>query len=71
MTVTSAVLVFFEIIMLPLLLAVLAPQLIAAFYARQIGRSFWFWFWISFLLPVISIIILLNLPDKTEVIEKK
>ncbi len=63
----STVFLFFEIIMLPFLLAVLAPQLIAAFYARQIGRSFWFWFWISFLLPVISIIILLNLPDKTEI----
>ena len=64
----SAVLLFFEIILAPLLLAVIAPQMIAAFYARSVGRSFWFWFWISFLIPVISIVVLMSLPDKEETI---
>ena len=62
----SAILLFFEIILAPLLLTLIAPQMIAAFYARSVGRGFWFWFWISFLIPIISIIILMCLPDKTE-----
>lgn len=44
----------------------LAPQIIAGMLARNIGRNFWFWFFISFLIPIISIIILLNLEDKNE-----
>jgi hypothetical protein len=60
----SAILLFFEIILAPFILTVIAPQIIAAFYARSIGRSFWFWFWISFLIPIISIVILMSLPDK-------
>jgi hypothetical protein len=43
---------------------ILSPQIIAGLLARSQGRKFWFWFLISFLLPVISIIILLNLEDK-------
>lgn len=43
-----------------------APQIIAGMLARNIGRNFWFWFFISFLIPIISIIILLNLEDKNE-----
>ena len=66
--VLSAVLLFFEIILAPLLLTIIAPQMIAAFYARSVGRSFWFWFWISFLIPVISIVVLMCLPEKEEVI---
>ena len=62
----SAILLFFEIILAPLLLTLLAPQMIAAFFAKSIGRSFWFWFWISFLIPVISMVILMNLPEKAE-----
>ena len=69
--VISTIFLFAEILLLPLLLAVIAPQLIAAFYAKQTGRSFWFWFWISFILPVISIIILMNLPDKTQVTKEE
>jgi len=61
----SAILLFFEIILAPFILTLIAPQMIAAFFARSIGRSFWFWFWISFLIPVISIVILMNLPEKT------
>ena len=64
----SAVLLFFEIILAPLLLTLIAPQMIAAFYARSVGRSFWFWFWISFLIPVISIVVLMCLPEKEEAI---
>ncbi|NEU09751.1 hypothetical protein GZH53_15600 [Flavihumibacter sp. R14] len=60
----SVILLFFEIILAPFILTLIAPQLIAAFFARSIGRSFWFWFWISFLIPIISIIILMTLPDK-------
>jgi hypothetical protein len=63
----SAILLFFEIILAPFILTLIAPQMIAAFFARSIGRSFWFWFWISFLIPVISIVILMNLPEKPEV----
>jgi hypothetical protein len=62
----SAVLLFFEIILAPFLLTLMAPQLIAAFYARSVGRSFWFWFLISFVIPIISIVVLMCLPDKTE-----
>ena len=42
----------------------LSPQIIAGFLARNQGRKFWFWFWISFLIPVISIIVLLCIEDK-------
>jgi len=43
----------------------LAPQIIAGMIARSTGRKFWFWFLISFLIPVISIIILLSKKDKS------
>jgi hypothetical protein len=66
-----SILLFFEIILAPLLLAIIAPQLLAAFYARSIGRSFWFWFWISFIIPIISLVILMYLPDKEEVSPKE
>ena len=60
-------LLFFEIIFAPIVIAMLVgPQLIAGIYARQTGRSFKFWFWISFLIPFISLFILLSLPDKQE-----
>lgn len=65
----SAILLFFEFILAPFVLTLLAPQLIAGFYARQTGRKFWFWFWISFVIPIISIIILMYLPDKKEMPE--
>jgi len=44
-----------------LLTVLLIPQLVAGVYAKSIGKSFWFWFFISFLLPIISLIILLFL----------
>jgi hypothetical protein len=46
------------------LFIVLLPQWIAGMMARSMGRSFKFWFWISFLIPIISIIILVFLEDK-------
>ncbi|MNI27396.1 hypothetical protein D3C87_501840 [compost metagenome] len=42
----------------------LSPQLLAGFLAKRTGRKFWFWFFISFLIPVISLIILIFLEDK-------
>lgn len=42
----------------------LSPQIIAGLLAKNQGRKFWFWFLISFLIPVISIIILLCIEDK-------
>lgn len=33
-------------------------------YAKDRGRSYWLWFFISFILPVISTIILINLKNK-------
>lgn len=42
----------------------LGPQLIAGLLAQSQGRKFWFWFFISFLIPIISIIVLLCLKDK-------
>ncbi len=49
-----------------LLCFMLIPQLVAGIYAKTIGKSFWFWFFISFLIPIISLIILLILDSKKE-----
>ena len=49
-----------------ILIAVLIiPQLVAGIYAKSIGKNFWFWFLISFLIPVISLVVLLFL-DKNK-----
>lgn len=45
------------------------PQLVAGFLAKSMGRNFWFWFFISFLIPIISLIILLSLKNKNENVE--
>jgi len=42
------------------------PQTAAGILAKSRGRSFWFWFFISFLIPIISLIVLLRLEDKSE-----
>ncbi|UKT63668.1 hypothetical protein [Pedobacter mucosus] len=42
----------------------LSPQLLAGFLAQRTGRKFCFWFFISFLIPIISLIILIFLEDK-------
>lgn len=42
----------------------LIPQLVAGVYAHSIGKSFWFWFFISFLIPIISLIVLLVIDNK-------
>jgi hypothetical protein len=42
----------------------LIPQLVAGVFAKNMGRSFWFWFFISFLIPIISLMILLFLDKK-------
>lgn len=55
-----------------LLLFLMIPQLVAGVYAHSIGKSFWFWFFISFLIPIISLIILLVIDNqKAEKIEEK
>lgn len=49
-----------------LLCFMLIPQLVAGIFARSQGRSFWFWFFISFLIPIISLIVLLAIDKKKE-----
>lgn len=49
-----------------LLCFMLIPQLVAGVFAKNIGRSFWFWFFISFLIPIISLIVLLCLDNKKD-----
>lgn len=48
-----------------LLCVLLIPQTVAGILAKSMGRNFWFWFFISFLIPVVSLIVLLFLDDKT------
>jgi hypothetical protein len=47
-----------------LLCFMLIPQIVAGVYAHSIGKSFWFWFFISFLIPIISLIVLLIIDNK-------
>lgn len=47
-----------------LVFVLIIPQLAAGLYARSIGKSFWFWFLISFIIPVISLIVLLIIDNK-------
>ena len=42
----------------------LSPQLLAGFLAKRTGRDFRFWFFISFLIPIVSLIVLIFLEDK-------
>ena len=53
-----------EILLALLLPIVLLPHVAAGLLARQQGRKFWFWFGISFLIPVISLILLLVIGEK-------
>ncbi len=48
----------------------LIPQTVAAIFAKNMGKNPWFWFFISFLIPIISLIILLFL-DKDDTSERK
>lgn len=47
-----------------LICVLLIPQTVAGVLAKSMGRSFWFWFFISFLIPIISLIVLLFMDDK-------
>lgn len=47
-----------------LICVLLIPQTVAGVLAFSMGRSFWFWFFISFLIPIISLIVLLFMDDK-------
>lgn len=49
-----------------LLCVMIIPQLVAGVLAKSQGRNFWFWFFISFLIPIISLIVLLFLEDKSK-----
>lgn len=42
------------------------PQTVAAILAKSIGKNPWFWFFISFLIPIISLIVLLFLDKSKE-----
>jgi hypothetical protein len=44
----------------------LIPQIVAGIYAKTMGRNFWFWFFISFLIPIISLIVLVFLDKRKE-----
>jgi hypothetical protein len=44
-----------------ILCMLLVPQTVAAIFAKNMGRNPWFWFFISFVIPIISLIILLFL----------
>lgn len=47
-----------------LLCFMIIPQLVAGVYAHGMGKSFWLWFFISFLIPIISLIVLLVIDNK-------
>ena len=47
-----------------LICVLMIPQTVAGILAKSMGRSFFFWFFISFLIPIISLIVLLFLEDK-------
>jgi uncharacterized membrane protein len=53
-----------------LLCVMLIPQFVAGVYAKSMGKNFWFWFFISFLIPIISLIVLLFL-DKDDKEDRK
>jgi cytochrome c biogenesis factor len=43
----------------------LIPQIVAGIYAKSLGKNFWFWFFISFVIPILSLVVLLFL-DKNK-----
>ncbi|MBB2150446.1 hypothetical protein [Pedobacter gandavensis] len=47
-----------------LICVLLIPQTVAGVLAKSMGKSFWFWFFISFLIPIISLIVLLFMDEK-------
>lgn len=49
-----------------LLCVMMIPQLVAGVYAKSMGNNFWFWFFISFLIPIISLIVLLFLDKEKD-----
>jgi len=55
-----------EVLLILLAPVILMPQIAAGYLARQTGRRFWVWFAISFLLPLVSLIILLMIEDKSK-----
>ncbi len=54
------------LVVLLILFLCFSPQLLAYKFAEYLGRNPWFWFWISFILPFISLFILMFLPDLEE-----
>ncbi|ADY50797.1 hypothetical protein Pedsa_0211 [Pseudopedobacter saltans DSM 12145] len=53
-----------EVILVVFVIAlVFSPQILAYKFAEYLGRDKKFWFWISFLIPVISLFILMFLPE--------
>lgn len=56
-------------IVLPLLAIIIASLFTTVFMAKLTGRNVRVWFWIGLVLPVLSWLILLCLPVRTESIE--
>lgn len=54
------------LVVLFLIGVLLSPQLLAYKFAEHLGRKPWFWFWISFLIPILSLFILIFLPELGE-----
>ena len=44
----------------------LSPQIIAYKFAQHLARNPWFWFWIPFVIPFISLLILIFMPEPQE-----
>lgn len=64
MSLYLSLLIMPEIILLPFVIGLLIFPLVGAYYfAKHLGRNPWFWFGISFILPIISLFILIFLPD--------
>ncbi|MDZ4839991.1 MAG: hypothetical protein SGJ04_08295 [Bacteroidota bacterium] len=55
-----------ELLALLLLVYFVITPLVAGHYADTHGHSFWLWWGLGLVLPVVSIFILLFLPDKSE-----
>ncbi|MHA4895944.1 hypothetical protein ACXZ1K_14425 [Pedobacter sp. PWIIR3] len=54
-----------------LMCVLMIPQIVAGVLAKSMGKSFWFWFFISFLMPIISLVVLLFLDKKGNFDERK
>ncbi len=54
------------LLVLFIIVLICSPQVLAYYFAKHLGRDAKFWFWISFIIPIISLFILIFLPDIKE-----